>query len=200
MDTRRAARKTPDERDGEIRGAARSIALEQGLVAVTQRAVAARIGVAPALVTHYRSSMEGLVVDTFRAIVAAELDEVRGATQQGTARERLRALVATALDPSRDAVTAVWVDAWSLGRRNAALAAAVREQADAWQRHAEELVTTGVAAGEFADVEPARIAWLLLGLVDGLNAQSVIHDRHDPRRAAVVLSAVERELGVASGA
>jgi AcrR family transcriptional regulator len=196
VDTRRPARKTPDERDGEIRGAARAIALEQGLVAVTQRAVAARIGVAPALVTHYRSSMEGLVADTFRAIVAAELDDVRAATLQGTARERLRALVTTALDPARDAVTAVWVDAWSLGRRNAALAAAVREQADAWQQHAEDLVVAGVAAGEFADVEPAPIAWLLLGLVDGLNAQSVIHDRHDPRRSAVVLSAVERELGV----
>lgn len=196
MDTRRTARKTPDERDGEIRGAARAIALEQGLVAVTQRAVAARIGVAPALVTHYRSSMEGLVADTFRAIVATELEEVRAVTLHGTARERLRALVTTALEPSRDAVTAVWVDAWSLGRRNRPLAAAVREQADAWQRHAEDLVAAGVAAGEFADVEPAPIAWLLLGLVDGLNAQSVIHDRHDPRRAAVVLSAVERELGV----
>jgi AcrR family transcriptional regulator len=194
--SRRIERKHPGERAAEILAAARSIALEDGLVAVTQRAVAARMGVAPALITHYRSSMEQLVADTFSAVVGAELDEVREATRTGSPRQRLQGFVRTALDPARDDVTAVWVDAWSLGRRNGALAAAVREQADAWRGHAEAIVRDGMQAGEFADVDAADVAWLVIGLVDGLNAQSVVHDRHDPSSADVVIAAVEREVGL----
>jgi AcrR family transcriptional regulator len=194
--SRRIERKHPDERAAEILTAARSIALHDGLVSVTQRAVAAGVGVAPTLITHYRSSMEQLVAETFTAIVGAELHEVREATRSGSARQRLQGFVRAALDPARDDVTAVWVDAWSLGRRNAALAAAVREQADAWRGHAEAIVREGIRAGEFADVDAADVAWLLIGLIDGLNAQSVVHDRHDPSSADVVIAAVEREVGL----
>lgn len=45
-------RKSPEERRADVHGAARAIALESGLSAVTQRAVAERAGVAPGLVTH----------------------------------------------------------------------------------------------------------------------------------------------------
>ena len=110
------------------------------------------------------------------------VDEVRELTRPGAARQRLQGFVHAALDPGRDDVTAVWVDAWSLGRRNGALAAAVREQAGAWRGHAETIVRDGIRAGEFADVDASDVAWLLIGLVDGLNAQSVVHDRHDPAR------------------
>jgi AcrR family transcriptional regulator len=194
--SRRVERKQPDERAAEILVAASSIALEAGLVAVTQRAVAARVGVAPTLITHYRSSMEQLVGDTFSEVVGAELREVRAVTSSGSARQRLQGLVRAALDPARDDVTAVWVDAWSLGRRNASLATAVREQADAWRGYAETIVREGIRAGEFADVDAADVAWLLIGLVDGLNAQSVVHDRRTPSSAGVVIAAVEREVGL----
>ena len=197
--SRRIERKHPGERAAEILAAARSIALEDGLVAVTQRSVAARVGVAPTLITHYRSSMEQLVADTFRAVVAAELEEIRALTDSGSARLRLQGFVRAALDPARADVTAVWVDAWSLGRRNAPLASAVREQADAWRGHAETIVRNGIRAGAFADVDAADVAWLLIGLVDGLNAQSVVHDRHDPSSADVVIAAVEREVGLDAG-
>ncbi|UOE44423.1 TetR/AcrR family transcriptional regulator [Agromyces larvae] len=195
----RAARKSPAERAAEIRDAARALALDGGLVAVTLRAVAARVGVAPALVAHYEPSMDELVAQTFRAITTDELaDVVELVTGAGeaSARSRVRALVATALDPARDDVTAVWVDAWSLGRRNPALAAAVRAVADGWQSQVARIVRDGIADGEFgADVDADAIAWLLVGIIDGLNAQSVVHDRHDPGRAEIVLRTIDRELG-----
>nr|WP_253257413.1 TetR family transcriptional regulator [Arthrobacter sp. Hiyo1] len=51
---KRAARKTPAERAAEIAEAAKEIALEQGLSAITLRNVAARVGVASGLVAHYQ--------------------------------------------------------------------------------------------------------------------------------------------------
>ena len=63
--TVRRTRKSPAERRDEIAAAARDIALADGLVAVTLRAVAARVGVAPGLVAHHVDGMDALVADTF---------------------------------------------------------------------------------------------------------------------------------------
>ena len=69
-------RRSAAERVAQIAGAARSIALESGLGAVTLRAVAGAVGVAPALVAHYAPSMDELVADTFSRVVGDELAEV----------------------------------------------------------------------------------------------------------------------------
>ena len=70
----RASRKSPAQRSAEIADAARHVALEQGLAAVTLRSIAARASVTPALVAHYQPNMDALVASTFGTIVAAEID------------------------------------------------------------------------------------------------------------------------------
>lgn len=197
---KRVERKSPGERAAEIRAAARALALDEGLAALTLRAVAARAGVAPALVAHYEPSMEALVAETFTTIVSAELVDVRAVTDgERGARGRLRRLVSTTLAPTRDDITAVWVDAWSIGRRNDALAAAVREQSDAWAALIASVIRDGVRAGEFHTDDADGVAWHLLGLIDGLNAQSLIHARNDPGKVRRLQRAIERELEPAPG-
>ena len=115
---KKAARRSPAERSAEIADAARDVALEHGLYAVTLRAVAARIDVAPALVAHYQPDMHALVASTFGTVVSAELEEVEELVEPlPTPSERLAVLLDTLLDSSRDDVTVVWVEAWALGRR-----------------------------------------------------------------------------------
>jgi AcrR family transcriptional regulator len=232
----RAERKAPEERRAEIDAASRGLALSEGLSAVTLRGVAARAGVTPALVAHYRPNMDELVAETFRAIVAAELREVAGgsggaeghevtpitgnsadgalrtgeasrpgeasrrdeAAQATPATERLGALVHTLLDGSREDVTLVWVEAWALGRRNETLAAAVREQMDAWQAVMHDLIAAGTAAGEFDVDDPAAVAWQLIGMIDGLNAQALV--RWGEGRSVLLTHALEGMLGLARGA
>jgi len=129
----RAARRPPAERRAELASAARALALDEGLAAVTLRAVAARAAVTPALVAHYHESMEALVAETFTSIVAAEIAELRGLLAAAPSPAAgLATLLRTLLDGSRDDVTVVWVEAWALGRRNPVLGAAVRDQMDAW--------------------------------------------------------------------
>jgi len=199
---KKASRKSADERGLEIRAAAVELAREDGLAGLTLRAIAGRVGVVPALVAHYEPSMEQLVADTFRTLASAELDEIAAITAPVALdpAARLSLFIATALDPSRDKVTTVWVDAWSLGRRNPALAEAVRDLSDAWEARALAIVAEGVTAGAFATADPEGVAWLVIGIVDGLNAQSAIHDRHDEGKIRIVRAAVERELGLAPGA
>ena len=198
---KKAARKSPAERAAEIADAAHELALEQGLTAVTLRAVAARIDVAPALVAHYEPDMQALIASTFASIVAAELAEV-DALVAGlpTPRDALAAMLATLLDGSRDDVTVVWVEAWAMGRRNEALAASVRDEMDAWQAMIRGVVEAGVASGEFETDDPAAVAWQLLGMIDGLNAQALVRWGDAADRGSLISHAVEGMLGLERGA
>ena len=194
---KKAARKSPAERSAEIADAARDVALEHGLYAVTLRAVAARIDVAPALVAHYQPDMHALVASTFGAIVSAELDEVEELVEPlPSPSARLAVLLDTLLDGSRDDVTVVWVEAWAMGRRNEPLAAAVREQMDAWQALVQQVVEDGAARGEFEAEDPADTAWQLLGMIDGLNAHALVRWNADRSRGSAPHRAVEGMLGL----
>ena len=198
---KKAARKSPAERAAEIVDAARAVALEQGLYAVTLRSIAARIDVAPALVAHYEPNMDALVASTFGTIVSAELAEVGelvGALP--TPRERLALLLETLLDGTRDDVTVVWVEAWALGRRNEVLAATVRDEMDDWRAYVQGIVEAGVEAGEFETDDAASVAWQLLGMIDGLNAHALVRWEDATDRGSRIGHAVEGMLGLGRGA
>ncbi|WP_394553249.1 TetR/AcrR family transcriptional regulator [Agromyces sp. MMS24-JH15] len=199
-DRTRAPRKSPDARRAEIAHAARDLAHEHGLTALTLRAVAARIGVAPGLVAHYEPSMDALVARTFRAVVAAELDEVGAlVAARPDPPARLAALLRTLLDSARSDVTVVWVEAWALGRRNEPLAHAVREEMDAWQSLIEGVVADGASSGAFRVADPAVTAWQVLGMIDGLNAQALVRWGDAGERGSLIEHAVEGMLGLERG-
>lgn len=196
----RAARKPPAERRAELADAARAVAVADGLSAVTLRGVAARAGVAPGLVAHYYESMDGLVAETFSGIVADEIDEVRGLLAAAADPvARLRDLVRTLLDGSRDDVTSIWVEAFALGRRNETLGAAVRLQMDAWRDVIEGVIADGVADGAFRTAEPQAVAWQLLGMIDGLNAQALVRWGGAADRGSQLAHALEGMLGLDRG-
>lgn len=172
----------PEERDRSILEGAIGLARESGLEALTMRAVAARVGVAPALVAHYRPGMDAFLADVFGEIVAAERDEVMASFDPGaTVRDNLLHMTETLLDGRRDDVTLVWVQAWALGARNEALAARVRSEMDLWQSALEAHLARAVASGEISATRTETAAWLLLAMIDGMNAHSLVkwapHDR-----------------------
>lgn len=181
-----STRLSPDERRRAIAEAARGIALEDGLGALTLRAVAARAGVTPGLVLHYEASMDDVVAAAFAGIVRAELDEVRGLA--------LAPLLDTLLDGTRAAVTLIWVQAWALAPGNPALAACVREEMDAWHGMLCDVVARhGVT-------EPDAVAAQILGMIDGLNAHALVRWGSAVERRALMGRAVEGMLGLAPGA
>ncbi|KQM81216.1 TetR/AcrR family transcriptional regulator [Agromyces sp. Leaf222] len=198
---KKAARKTPAERSAEIADAARDVALEQGLYAVTLRSIAARIDVAPALVAHYEPNMDALIARTFGTIVATELVEVGSLVAPlETPRAQLAHLLDTLLDGTRDDVTVIWVEAWAMGRRNEALAQRVRDEMDDWQAFLHGIVTAGIEAGEFVTDDAASVAWQLLGMIDGLNAHALVRWGQAADRGSRLGEAVEGMLGVQRGA
>jgi AcrR family transcriptional regulator len=199
----RAKRKSPEERTADIVAAARHVALTEGLSALTQRSIAAQAGIAPALVTHYYPSMEKLISQTFRDIVSEEITEVMElGLSQPTRTQALAVIIETVLDGTREDVTIVWVDAWSLGRRMPLLAASIREQMDAWHIALTQLIVEGITQGEFEepDIGVDSIARQLFGMVDGLNAHALVNYTEDGQRLHLISRALEMELGLKAGA
>lgn len=181
---------SPEERDQSILDGAIGLARESGLESLTVRAVAARVGVTPALVAHYRPGMDTFVADVFGLIVAAEREEVIAAFDDtDDLRDGLLRLIETLLDADRDDVTLIWVQAWALGARNDALAARVRQEMDGWQSALEQIFARAAAAGAIAAGRADTAAWLLLAMVDGMNAHSLVkwapRDRADLARRAL---------------
>ena len=197
----RAKRKSGPERAAEIARTAREIARYDGLDAITLRAIAARVGVTPALVSHYEPSTEGLVATTFGAIAGAELAEItRELSALPSSVEALRALIDTLLGPDRSTVTTVWLDAWSVGRRNLALAREVGVQMDAWQAFLVALLNRGSARGEFTVGDSGALAWQLLAIIDGINAHAVVRYGDARGQRDLVRTVAEHELGLPAGA
>jgi AcrR family transcriptional regulator len=198
VETRDAKRKMPAERRDELLAKAVEIATAEGLSAVTLRGVAADLGVTPGLVSHYFSSAEQLITDAFRAAAIADLAEARARVDAAEgALAKMSALMDYVLDDSSDDAGGLWLEAWSLGRRNAPLAAQAQELTGEWLACIADIVRAGAAEGEFHPTDVDVAARRLLTMIDGLGAQKVIRAVPADEAKHIAQSYVASELGVA---
>jgi len=198
VEARDAKRKLPAERRGELLAKAVEISQAEGLSAVTLRRVAADLGVTPGLVSHYFSAAEQLITAAFRAAAVADLAEARSHIDAApTAEAKMDALMDYVLDDSSDDASALWLEAWSLGRRNAPLAAEANELTAEWLDCIGEIVRAGVADGEFHVVDVDVAARRLLTMIDGLGAQKVVRAVPSGEAKHIARAYFASELGVA---
>ena len=191
---RDARRKLPAERRGELLARAVEISGAEGLSAVTLRRVAADLGVTPGLVSHYFSSAEMLIAAAFRTAAEADLGEARVRVRAGSPTDRMAALMDYVLDDVSEDASALWLDAWSLGRRNPTLAAEAAALTDDWLTLIAGIVGDGVAAGDFAVTDVDVAARRLLLMIDGLGAQKVIRDDPTDELTHIARAYVASEL------
>lgn len=195
--TRDAKRKMPAERHEELLARAVEISTAEGLSAVTLRKVAGELGVTPGLVSHYFSSAEQLIIATFRQGVIADLDEARArVAAAATPTEQIAALMEYVLDDCSTDVSALWLDAWSLGRRNPVLAAEANELTGEWLSLIADIVRSGLAAGEFRVGDPEVAARRLLTMIDGLGTQQVVRAVASDELKHIGRAYVASELGL----
>jgi AcrR family transcriptional regulator len=180
----------------EVLTAAVGVAFDEGLHAVTRAAVAARIGVTEKGVLLAWPDADELVATTFSRIVAAELAEVkREVLANPSPVVQLSTLLDTLAEPVRVDVDAVWLESWSLGRRNPALGDAVRAEENAWHTFVAAVVRRGVKAGDYLDVDPDEVATHLLAVIDGVNAYSLVGYRTDLDRLRLLHAVARTHLG-----
>ena len=200
VDARDAKRKLPAERHGELLARAVELSQAEGLSAVTLRRVAADLGVTPGLVSHYFSSAEQLITAAFRSAAVADLAQARSHVDAApTPVAKMDALMDYVLDDSSDDASALWLEAWSLGRRNAALAAQANDLTDEWLACIAGIVRAGTKDGEFVVDDVAVAARRLLTMIDGLGAQKVVRAVPSEEAKHIARAYFASELGVVVG-
>jgi AcrR family transcriptional regulator len=194
---RDAKRKMPAERHGELLAKAVAISAAEGLSAVTLRKVAGDLGVTPGLVSHYFSSAEQLITATFRQAALGDLDEARARVDDAsTPTDKIAVLMDYVLDDCSVDASALWLDAWSLGRRNPALAAEANALTGDWLTWIAQIVRSGQAVGEFSMGDPQVAARRLLTMIDGLGTQQVVRAVDADELKHIARAYVASELGL----
>lgn len=192
------SRKAPEERREEILSEAAAIALEQGLERITLRAVATRLGVRPGLISHYFPAAEDLVEEAF--VRAATIERERFFPEAGAPVERLARFVDHIDSGASLPLARLWLNARHLSRFTPSLEETLREQDELDRSRLSAIIAAGVAAGEFAEVDPEAASIRLLIAVDGSGSYvNSTGDLSHPAQARFVADVAEWTLGLAPG-
>lgn len=194
-------RRSPADRRAEILGAAVRLALGHGLDQVTLRRIAEELGVAGSLVSHYFPAVDALLAEAFAEAARTELEQVFAEVERlESPRDQLAGLLQRLVDSERDAISALWMDAWHAGRRRPALAEEVSRQTSLWTGRLAALVRRGCAAGQFDTGDPRATAARIMAVVDGLTVQASMRDTIDYESVEhLVFQVAEREVGLPPG-
>jgi AcrR family transcriptional regulator len=195
-------RKPASQRRAEITETAAAIAVSEGLEKVTAKRVADATGVFPGLVSHYFGTADELVAAAFAHAAASERDKLFGdAAAAGRPVDQLRRLLGCWLDPDRDPVSLLWLDAWQASRRRPALGQEVTRQMTADSDRLSALIRSGTAAGDWTAGDPDGITTQILSLIDGHSVQAATRRTLDYAVvAAMVITVTETLLGLPRGA
>lgn len=194
------SRKRPEERREEIVDAAAAIALELGMERITLRAVADRLGVRPGLITHYFPAAEDLVVEAFCRAALTERERFFP-EDEGTPLRRMSHFVDHVQQGLSSSLARLWLNALHLARFSPALDDAVEEQDALDRARLASIIADGVAAGDFADVDPDAASIRIFAAVDGRGSYvNRSTDLSHPAYRDFVADVVEWTLGLPAGA
>ena len=194
---------SPADRREAIVTATVDVARRKGLASTTVRDVAAVMGTSSGLIHHYFDSMDDVLAAAFEVVAAQDLEISAGLMAEApTATEALRIFFRTYTPADKDWAFQLWLDAWAEAARRPAVQVTSRRLNLEWQALLERTIRSGVAAHAFQCADPARAAWRILSLLDGLALQVVAHGTTITRGDVVAWSteAAERELGLTDGA
>jgi AcrR family transcriptional regulator len=187
------------ERRGELLRAAVEQIEARGVAAVRIADVASALGVSNALVLYHFSTKEKLVAAAFRHAAEADLAHLRGLLGRRTpALRRLRSAVRWYAPTGQAKGWRLWIEGWAAALREPALREVTQDLDRQWKAALAEVITEGVAAGEFHCPDPHGTALRLTALLDGLAVQLTSYAGAVPRARAQEWAeeALARELGL----
>jgi AcrR family transcriptional regulator len=164
-------------RRAQVLQAAKACIVALGYERVTVRDVARAAGVSTGTIVHYFGDKDSVLEAALLSKVQETGIAFRAALANArTALERLECLVEASL-PANDEVRdewRLWLTFWGEATRNERLRAVSTQQHRSWTRFLERIIQSGVAAGEFAPVDPGTTATQIAALIDGLAVQATL--------------------------
>jgi AcrR family transcriptional regulator len=147
-----------------------------GIAALRIADVAAALGVSPALVLYHFQTKENLVAEAFRHAAEHDLLKVNRLVRgSGSVPSRLMSTLGWYAPTGRARGWLLWIDGWATGMRDQALAEVISDLDEQWRQAIADLISEGVAAGDFTVEDPQEAAGRITALLDGLAVRTLVH-------------------------
>jgi AcrR family transcriptional regulator len=193
-------------RDRILHAACELIA-ERGIGGARIAQIAKAAGVSTALVHYHFQTREALLRETldyaFDLASAVHLRPPDENGNGGSAAQRLADVVEQSLptsDPGRREWK-LWAELWLGAARDESLRPIAAQMYGRYRAWIAAAIAEGIAAGEFAAVDPAETADLAMALIDGLGLRVLLGDPSMPLHTARerIGEVLARELGIPAG-
>jgi AcrR family transcriptional regulator len=163
-----------------ILGAASELIAADGIESVRIARVATRAGASTALVHHYFSTREELLMEALLRSFEIAAEERFGAevATDGSAAAAMALVISQNLPaPSPDREDWVlWVELWLRAARDPELRPVAAGLYERYHRWIEDVIVAGVERGEFRTDDPGRVADQVMALTDGMGLRVLIDD------------------------
>ena len=175
-----------------------------GVATASVRRIARRAGISSGTLTHHFPSIDDLLTAVLRAEQTAFVER-RGAmlARRASALEGILGIGPHlfADDAAVREYWTLWLDHWARSAHDTELARWQSDDYAAWRRLLADLISEGIAAGEFVAVDAERVAAELVAFIDGLALQAFFRvDGFDPAAAQTMFrDAVRSWLPLPSG-
>lgn len=168
-----------DVRRAELADAALSLIAEEGIKAVTTRAVAERSGWSTGVINHYFTSRHDLLVGALRRAAEIQGRMFRELRLDATTdpMQRLGRLIESILplDDRRVAMTRIFLVFYAEAGANVEAREEVIDYLHNWRRVVARIVIEAQAAGQIpAELDPMHLSTELVGLADGIAMHAML--------------------------
>lgn len=173
----------------------------EGLDAVSNRRIALERGCAPGLVHHYFPVAMDLLAEALQHVLMTDQEEAfHDAQAASDALGGLTTLLTRWPVSVKDDYGLLWLDSWSLARRQPQIRAVVDVVMKQGHARMEALIRRGVAEGLFITDDPTSVAWSLLTSLDGV----IVHTSIGVNQGLVdvtrtIANVTEQQLGLTAG-
>jgi AcrR family transcriptional regulator len=139
--------------------------------------VAQALGVSSGLIFYHFATKDALLVQALEYAVvsdAEQLDKALGTP--GDPVERLREVLGQYGPTGPAHGWTLWVDAWSMALRNAAIRRSLRKLDERWRDALKQVIDEGVASGHFTCADPSGAVTRIGALLDGLSVAALVYE------------------------
>jgi AcrR family transcriptional regulator len=171
---------------------------KSGMSALRVSDIAHNLGVSSGLVFYHFDTKDALLVEALEFAVVRDANRLdKALAMAGSPLERLRRVL-TSYGPTGAAHGwTLWIEAWSTALREPSIQASLRKLDSRWREALEDVITEGVASGEFSCPDPKSAVARIGALLDGLSVASLIYKSVNRKQLqAWVRDTTAHEVGI----
>jgi len=178
-------KETAEELRARILSGAIALFIEKGIEKVTTRELTEHLGLSRSHIYHYFRDWQTLCLEAMTVYMQADLDNLKSAIAGLPVRKRLDLLMQNYLPEVRDAVWQLYGSLWQMAVHDETWAGLARQMVEKWQRLLADIITAGIAEGEFSSDNAERATRQLGAIVNGYSDLLIVEPSVSARQQAM---------------